>query len=31
VFYMSSDAYSQKVEHEQIDLLEQLFDKPAPK
>ena len=31
VFYMSSDAYSQKVEHEQIDLLEQIFDKPALK
>lgn len=31
VFYMSSDAYSQKVEHEQIDLLEQLFEKPALK
>lgn len=31
VFYMSSDAYSQKVEHEQIDLLEQMFDKPALK
>jgi predicted exporter len=31
VFYISSDAYSQEVEHEQIDLLEQLFEKSAPK
>ena len=31
VFYISSDAYSQEVEHEQIDLLEQLFEKPALK
>lgn len=31
VFYISSTAFVQKVEHEQIDLLEKLFEKPALK